>query len=130
MALPVRGVVAARVIASSSRGFPVSLPQSPPPNDRDKPTGDWQPPSAPAETNPEATPSFPHNAPPLAAGPGSTMPGQAAAAGPLPQIPGYVVVRRIGKGGMGEVFEVINRLGRRFALKVIRPELCDTDLQA
>lgn len=42
--------------------------------------------------------------------------------GPLPEIPGYVVVKKLGGGGMGEVYEVVNRLGRRFALKIIRPD--------
>jgi serine/threonine-protein kinase len=49
---------------------------------------------------------------------------------PLPQIPGYVVARWIGGGGMGDVFEAINLLGLRFALKVIRSDLGGPDLRA
>ena len=49
---------------------------------------------------------------------------------PLPVIPGYKVVRRLGQGGMGEVYEVVNRLGRHFALKMIRPDLADFELLA
>jgi serine/threonine protein kinase len=48
----------------------------------------------------------------------------------LPQVPGYVVVRWIGGGGMGDVFEAINRLGIRFALKVIRSDLSGPELRA
>jgi serine/threonine protein kinase len=41
----------------------------------------------------------------------------------LPTIPGFRVVRRIGGGGMGEVYEVVDeKLGVTFALKMVRPD--------
>ncbi|HKB05923.1 MAG TPA: serine/threonine-protein kinase [Gemmataceae bacterium] len=41
----------------------------------------------------------------------------------LPTIPGFRVVRRIGGGGMGEVYEVVDeKVGVTFALKMIRPD--------
>lgn len=49
------------------------------------------------------------------------------AVGCLPEvIDDYTVVRAIGHGGMGSVFEVCHKtLGRRFALKVLSESLCD-----
>ncbi len=42
----------------------------------------------------------------------------------LPQLPGYEVVREIGRGGMGVVYEAVHRaMGRRVAVKLIHPEL-------
>ena len=38
----------------------------------------------------------------------------------LPEIAGYRVVSRLGRGGMGEVFEAVNARGHTVALKVIR----------
>jgi serine/threonine-protein kinase len=56
----------------------------------------------------------------------SSDPGKAPPV--LPTIPGYEVVQQLGAGGMGAVFEVVNRLGRHFALKVIRPDRPDPEL--
>jgi serine/threonine protein kinase len=40
-----------------------------------------------------------------------------------PEIPGYRVVRELGRGGMGEVYEVVSeKLNVTFALKTIRPD--------
>jgi hypothetical protein len=45
----------------------------------------------------------------------------------LPVIPGYRVVRELGRGGMGEVYEVVDdKLGVTFALKTIRPDRVGT----
>ncbi len=42
---------------------------------------------------------------------------------PPPVIPGYKVVRELGRGGMGEVYEVVSeKLDVTFALKTIRPD--------
>jgi serine/threonine protein kinase len=41
----------------------------------------------------------------------------------LPTIPGFRVVRELGRGGMGEVYEVVDeKLGVTYALKMIRPD--------
>jgi serine/threonine-protein kinase len=40
----------------------------------------------------------------------------------VPEIPGYKLVRRLGGGGMGDVYEAVHALGNRFALKVIRAD--------
>lgn len=50
--------------------------------------------------------------------------------GAMPSIPGYTFVRRLGGGGMGVVYEAINQLGRRFALKLIRPDKANEELRA
>jgi serine/threonine-protein kinase len=54
----------------------------------------------------------------------------AAAAADFPVIPGFSVVRRLGGGGMGDVFEVVDeKLGESFALKIIRFDRADSDLR-
>ena len=62
----------------------------------------------------------------------STLPEKATPSGnrPLPQIPGYTVVRLIDVGGMGEVYEAINQLDNRVALKLIRPDRADAEFLA
>jgi serine/threonine-protein kinase len=49
---------------------------------------------------------------------------------PLPAIPGYRVLRRLGGGGMGDVYEAVNVLERHFALKVIRPDRASPEFNA
>ncbi len=39
---------------------------------------------------------------------------------PLPSMPGYTFVKQLGEGGMGVVYEAINRLDRRVAVKFMR----------
>jgi serine/threonine-protein kinase len=65
----------------------------------------------------------------------SVPPTEAYASGPagkpadrvLPRIPKYHLVRWLGGGGMGDVFEAVNVLGRRIALKVVRPDRTDAE---
>jgi WD40 repeat protein/serine/threonine protein kinase len=53
----------------------------------------------------------------------------AAGAGPLPVIPGYHVLRELGRGGMGTVYEAEQDTPHRsVALKVIRPGLASPQL--
>ncbi|EYF01070.1 serine/threonine-protein kinase [Chondromyces apiculatus] len=42
---------------------------------------------------------------------------------------GFTVVRLLGQGGMGAVFEVVGRGGRRYALKVLQPTWHDREAQ-
>jgi serine/threonine protein kinase len=50
---------------------------------------------------------------------------------PLPVIAGYQVVRRLGGGGMGEVYEVVDeKVAVRLALKTIRPDRVGGDFLA
>jgi serine/threonine protein kinase len=45
----------------------------------------------------------------------------------LPEIPGFVVLNRIGKGGMGAVFSAIDPLGREVAVKLILDEIASPE---
>jgi len=55
----------------------------------------------------------------------------ASEARPLPVIPGYRVVGRLGEGGMGEVYEVVDeKVAVRLALKMIRPDRVGADFLA
>jgi serine/threonine protein kinase len=63
----------------------------------------------------------------------STLPGagETALASPLPAVPGYRVLGRLGEGGMGTVYEVIDeKVGVRLALKMIRPDRVDANFLA
>ena len=52
--------------------------------------------------------------------------GAAPRLDPGMQLGGYVIVRLLGKGGMGEVYEVDHpETGRRIALKVLSDQLAD-----
>jgi serine/threonine protein kinase len=49
----------------------------------------------------------------------------------LPVIPGYRVVGRLGEGGMGEVYEVVDeKVAVRLALKMVRPDRVGADFLA
>lgn len=49
--------------------------------------------------------------------------GEAEQTRPLPVVPGYTVVRWLGGGGMGDVYEVVSeKLGITFALKMVRAD--------
>src|SRR5512147_1051356 len=63
--------------------------------------------------------SGPSDAPTSAAPPAAP-----AASAPLPTIPGYQIIRLIGEGGMGAVYEAMQQSPRRtVAIKVMRPGL-------
>jgi serine/threonine protein kinase len=50
---------------------------------------------------------------------------------PMPAIPGYRVLGRLGEGGMGEVYDVVDeKVGVRLALKMIRPDRVGADFLA
>lgn len=41
----------------------------------------------------------------------------------IPEIPGFTIQRVIGQGGMGTVYEAVDKLGLRFAIKMMRREM-------
>src|SRR4051812_2628448 len=55
-------------------------------------------------------------------------PGAAAPVGSLPQVPGYELLGRLGRGGMGIVYQARHlKLNRLVALKMMRAEEADAD---
>lgn len=87
-----------------------------------------------ADAGHAATGSFTPAAPPLDDGTQiSRLPNAAApdAGNPTPVVPGYAVVREIGRGAMGAVYEAVREAdGQTVALKVIRPGVVPTRQQA
>src|SRR5262249_2600192 len=114
---PPRGVggdrVAVVVLASESCGMPRS----------ELPTNDLRTETKAPASGPSVLPSEEATTLPV--------PEVAPDPRPLPAIPGYRVVGRLGEGGMGEVYEVVDeKVAVRLALKMIRPDRVGADFLA